>query len=161
METANTHVIANMTQISASETPNNTPATSARPVNNLLKIKWKLVKMMDKYENFHYNFCTNSNGLTLNIVVSPELCIPGDEKSVVKSEGSEKGGNSRKRRRARRQLELASTDSLSGYDSGKNEHVPIKGFKKEDIKPFVWMKQGKEELPAKTSSYVTRISGNT
>ena len=46
-------------------------------------------------------------------------------------------------------MEHASTDSSSGYDSGKNEQVPIKGFKKEDIKPFVWMKQGKEELPAK------------
>ena len=134
METTNTHVIANMTQISASETPNKIPAASTRPANNLLKLKWNLVKMMDKYENFTYNFCTKSDGLRLTIVVSPEMCVTEDESSFVKSEGSEKGGNSRRRRRARRQLEHASTDSSSRYDSGKNEQVPIKGSKKEDIK---------------------------
>ena len=121
MKTVNTHVIAKMTEISGSEIQNISPVTSEKPViNSLMKIKWKLVRMLDEYRNFHYNFGTNNNSLTLNIVVSPELCIPGDESSVVKSEGSEKGGNSRKRRRARRQLEHASTDSSSGYDSGTN-----------------------------------------
>ena len=114
MKTVNTHVIAKMTQISASEIQNNTPVTSEKPVNSLMKIKWKLVRMMDEYRNFHYNFGTNNNSLTLNIVLSPELSIPGDGSSVVKSEGSEKAGNSRKRRRVRRQLKHASTNSSSG-----------------------------------------------
>ena len=100
MKTVNTHVIEKMTEISGSEIQNITTMTSEKPVkNSLMTIKWKLVRMLSTINrDFHYNFGSNNNSLTLNIVISPELNIHGEGSSVVKSEEPEQAGNSRRQR---------------------------------------------------------------
>ena len=113
MKTVNTHVIEKMTEISGSEIQNITTMISEKPVkNSLMTIKWKLVKLLSTISrDFHYNFGLNNNSLSLNIIISPELNIHGEGGTGDKSEEPEKAGNSRRRRRARRQLKHASDNS--------------------------------------------------